>query len=215
MIERPALPAATAEARLIVVVRGRDADQYPALLDVLADAGIRSVELTMSTPGTLQALPALLDRYGERVDVGLGTVTTPGEIDAAAAAGAPYVVTPITRPDLLAAAAGHGLPIIPGGLTPSELHQGWAGGASAVKVFPASQVGPGYVADLHGPFPGMPLIPSGGVDLEAARAWLGAGAVAVSVGGPLLGDALRGGDRSALAERAGHFAEACASGGSA
>ena len=202
---RPRLPERTAAARLIVVIRGERADQYAPVLETLAGAGIRSVELTLSTPGTLDDLPSLLESFGERLDIGVGTVTAPEDLRTAAERGARYIVTPITRADLLEAADEVGIPIVPGGLTPSELHAGWAAGAAAVKVFPASVVGPGYVKDLRGPFPGIRVIPSGGVDLEAARAWLQAGAEAVSVGGPLLGDALRGGSLEELAERAVQF----------
>lgn len=205
LASRPSLPERTAAARLIVVIRGELADQYAPVLDALAGAGIRSVELTLSTPGTLDELPALLERFGDQLDIGIGTVTDPGDLRVAAERGAHYIVTPITRADLLEAAAEAGIPIVPGGLTPSELHAGWAAGAAAVKVFPASVVGPGYVKDLRGPFPGIRVIPSGGVDLEAARAWLQAGAEAVSVGGPLLGDALKGGSLEALADRAVQF----------
>ncbi|MDN6329312.1 MAG: bifunctional 4-hydroxy-2-oxoglutarate aldolase/2-dehydro-3-deoxy-phosphogluconate aldolase [Brachybacterium sp.] len=202
---RPSLPERTAAARLIVVIRGERAAQYAPVLDTLASAGIRSVELTLSTPGTLEELPALLAQFGERMDIGIGTVTDPADLRTAAEHGAHYIVTPITRTDLLDAAAGAGIAIVPGGLTPSELHAGWSAGAAAVKVFPASVVGPGYVKDLRGPFPGIRVIPSGGVDLEAAAAWLQAGAEAVSVGGPLVGDALKGGSLEALAERAAQF----------
>lgn len=202
---RPALPERTAAARLIVVIRGERADQYAPVLETLAGAGIRSVELTLSTPGTLEELPVLLERFGDRLDIGIGTVTDPADLRIAAERGAHYIVTPITRTDLVDAAAEAGIAIVPGGLTPSELHAGWAAGAAAVKVFPASVVGPGYLKDLRGPFPGIRVVPSGGVDLEAARTWLQAGAEAVSVGGPLLGDALRGGSLEALAERAAQF----------
>ena len=203
--ERATLPERTAEARLIVVIRGQRADQYAPVLETLAGAGIRSVELTLSTPGTLEELPVLQDRFGEQLDLGIGTITEPDQLRTAAERGARYAVTPITRTDLLQAAAETGLPLIPGGLTPSELHAGWAAGAAAVKVFPASVVGPGYVKDLRGPFPGIKVIPSGGVDLAAAEAWLQAGAEAVSVGGPLLGDALTGGSLEELADRAARF----------
>ncbi|MGO2048378.1 bifunctional 4-hydroxy-2-oxoglutarate aldolase/2-dehydro-3-deoxy-phosphogluconate aldolase [Brachybacterium tyrofermentans] len=204
-IERPTLPERTAAARLIVVIRGERADQYAPVLETLAGAGIRSVELTLSTPGTLDELPGLLERFGDQLDIGIGTVTDPDDLRRAAELGAHYIVTPITRADLLDAATEAGIAIVPGGLTPSELHTGWAAGAAAVKVFPASVVGPGYLKDLRGPFPGIRVIPSGGVDLEAAGAWLQAGADAVSVGGPLLGDALKGGDLGALADRAAQF----------
>lgn len=202
---RPSLPERTAASRLVVVIRGERAQQYAPVLETLAGAGIRSVELTLSTPGTLEELPSLLEDFGDRMDIGIGTVTDPADLATAAERGAHYIVTPITRADLLEAAATAGIRLVPGGLTPSELHAGWAAGAAAVKVFPASVVGPGYIKDLRGPFPGLKVIPSGGVDLEAAGAWLRAGAEAVSVGGPLLGDALRGGSLDALAERAAQF----------
>lgn len=203
--DRPSLPERTAAARLIVVIRGERADQYAPVLETLAGAGIRSVELTLSTPGTLDELPTLLERFGDRLDIGIGTVTDPDDLRLAAERGAHYIVTPITRADLLDAASDAGIAIVPGGLTPSELHAGWAAGAAAVKVFPSSIVGPGYLKDLRGPFPGIRVIPSGGVDLEAAATWLRAGADAVSVGGPLLGDALKGGSLDDLADRAARF----------
>lgn len=203
------LPARTAASRLVVVIRGEHASQYGPIVQTLADAGVRSVELTLSTPGTLEALPALAETVGDDVDVAIGTITTPDQLTRAAERGARYVVTPVTRPELLDAAQHAHIAIIPGGLTPTELHEGWAAGAAAVKVFPASVVGPGYVKDLRGPFPDIRVIPSGGVDLDAATAWLDAGAEAVSVGGPLLGDALRGGSLDALAERARAFVAAC------
>jgi 2-dehydro-3-deoxyphosphogluconate aldolase / (4S)-4-hydroxy-2-oxoglutarate aldolase len=101
------------------------------------------------------------------------------------------------------------VPIVPGGLTPTELFASWSAGAAAVKIFPANQVGPGYLKDLRGPFPGIAAVPSGGVDLLGAKAWLEAGAAAVSVGGPLLGDALRGGDLDALRDRTTAFVATC------
>ena len=91
--------------------------------------------------------------------------------------------------------------VFPGGLTPTELAAGWDAGATAVKIFPAQTVGAGYLKHLRGPFPDLQAVPSGGVDLDASREWLAAGAVAVSIGGPLLGDALKGGDLPALRDR--------------
>ncbi|WP_245822391.1 bifunctional 4-hydroxy-2-oxoglutarate aldolase/2-dehydro-3-deoxy-phosphogluconate aldolase [Brachybacterium avium] len=159
---RPSLPERTAAARLIVVIRGERAEQYAPVLEALADAGIRSVELTLSTPGTLAELARLHERFGTRMDIGVGTVTDPADLRTAAAHGADFIVTPITRADLLDEAAAAGIPIVPGGLTPSELHAGWSAGAAAVKVFPASVVGPGYVKDLRGPSPASGWSPRAG-----------------------------------------------------
>ncbi|MFG6444118.1 bifunctional 4-hydroxy-2-oxoglutarate aldolase/2-dehydro-3-deoxy-phosphogluconate aldolase [Microbacterium sp. P07] len=209
---RLALPSHTVRSRLIVVVRAASADDYDGVLDTLLDAGVRSVELTLTTPGTLERLPALVARHGDAIDLGVGTVVDAAQLSRAVDAGAGYLVTPVTSPALVAQAVAAGVAIVPGGLTPTELFSSWSAGASAVKVFPAGQVTPDYVKDLRGPFPEIDVVPSGGVDLEGAAAWLRAGAVAVSVGGPLLGDALRGGDRGALRARAEAFVDVCAGG---
>ncbi|GAA1726173.1 bifunctional 4-hydroxy-2-oxoglutarate aldolase/2-dehydro-3-deoxy-phosphogluconate aldolase [Brachybacterium phenoliresistens] len=208
MTTRIPIPQLTAASGLVVVVRGSDAAQYPVVIDTLAEAGVRSVELTLSTPKTLDVLPTLVERYAASVDVGVGTVTSHPQLLRALDGGARYIVTPVTDPSLVETSIASGVPILPGGLTPTELFSSWSAGASAVKVFPAGLVGPGYVKDLRGPFPDIEVVPSGGVDLEAARAWLAAGAAAVSVGGPLLGDALKGGSMTELAARARDFVAA-------
>ncbi|MCG7417114.1 MULTISPECIES: bifunctional 4-hydroxy-2-oxoglutarate aldolase/2-dehydro-3-deoxy-phosphogluconate aldolase [Microbacterium] len=205
-----ALPARTLASRLVVVARAARAEDYAPVLDTLAEAGIRSVELTLTTPGTFDRFADLRSRFGDALDLGIGTVTTPAQLERAIEVGAEYVVTPITSAALVERAVAAGMPIVPGGLTPTELFASWSAGASAVKIFPAGQVGPGYLSDLRGPFPDIAVVPSGGVDAEGAAAWLAAGAVAVSVGGPLLGDAFRGGDRAGLRARAARFVDVCA-----
>ena len=212
-VTRLRLPVRTARARLIVVARAQDAHDYTRVLAALIESGIRSIELTLTTPGTIDWLPEIVARFGADADIGVGTVTEEAQLRAAIGAGAQYIVTPVTDPRLVAVSTDLGVPIVPGGLTPTELHASWRAGASAVKVFPASQVTPGYVKDLRGPFPGIEVVPSGGIDLAGAADWLEAGAAAVSVGGPLLGDAFRGGELDELRERAASFVDACARGG--
>ncbi|GEB45378.1 2-keto-3-deoxy-phosphogluconate aldolase [Microbacterium testaceum] len=204
------LPLRTLSSKLVVVARASAAADYGAVLDALAEGGIRSVEVTLTTPGTFDAFASLRAAFGDTLDLGIGTVTTLGQLERAIEVGADYVVTPITSSALVERAVDAGIPIIPGGLTPTELFASWSAGASAVKVFPAGQVGPGYLKDLRGPFPDIAVVPSGGVDADSAAAWLAAGAVAVSVGGPLLGDAFRGGDLGALRDRAERFVAVCA-----
>jgi len=202
------LPSRTVSSKLVVVARASAASDYAPVLASLAEAGVRSVELTLTTPGTFDAFADLRSSFDG--DLGIGTVTNLDQLERAIAVGADYVVTPITSTVLVERAVAAGMPIVPGGLTPTELFASWAVGASAVKVFPAGQVGPGYLKDLRGPFPDIAVVPSGGVDADNAAAWLAAGAVAVSVGGPLLGDAFRGGDLGALRERAERFVAVCA-----
>lgn len=205
-MKRRPLPRVTADGRIIAVMRAASSAVYPRLIEALAAGGVRSVELTLTTPGTLDALPGLVDEWGATVDIGIGTATSPADVRAAADGGASYLVTPHTDPAVLAACGEAGVPFLPGGLTPTELRAGWDAGATAVKVFPAGQVGPGYLRELRGPFPDIDVVPSGGVDLETGRRWLEAGAMAISVGGPLLQDVETTQDFRALRRRAEAFA---------
>lgn len=187
---------------VIAVLRARHAEECRPIIHALVKGGIRSIELTLSTGGVFDGLPSFSKEYGDEVEIGVGTVTSMVEAERSLEAGARFLVTPITDPDLIAVGVRENVPVFPGGLTPTELFQGWKAGACAVKVFPASVVGPGYVSQLRGPFPGIEIIPSGGVAIGEAAAWIRAGAMAVSLGGPLLGDAFDGGSLQGLTERA-------------
>jgi 2-dehydro-3-deoxyphosphogluconate aldolase/(4S)-4-hydroxy-2-oxoglutarate aldolase len=158
--------------------------------------------LTLSTTGVIDRFIEFRERWGDGIDLGIGTVVEPGQCRDALDVGARFIVTPTMEVDVVRACVAAGRPVIPGGLTPTEVERGWRLGATAVKIFPAAVVGPGYVAHLRGPFPDMQVIPSGGVSLDDIVPWLRAGAMAVSVGGPLIGDAFSGGNLGALTERA-------------
>lgn len=202
MSDRQSLPATLRTSPVVAVLRAARAEDYVPVVDALLRGGVRHIEVTLSTPGTLDAVPGLLDRFGAEARIGVGTVTSSAQAHRAAEAGAQFLVTPTTDPDVIDTAIADGLPVFPGGFTPTELHAGWARGAAAVKIFPASRLGPGYLADLRGPFPGIEAIPSGGVGFDEAIAWLRAGACAVSLGGPLLKDAFQGGDPARVMRRA-------------
>lgn len=183
-------------------MRAHHATAYAPVIEALLDGGVLSIELTLSTPGVFEELPRLQERFGDGAEFGVGTIITVAEALRAIEAGAQYLVTPLTNPAIIAVAVEHGVAVFPGGLTPTELFSGWSEGATAVKVFPASVFGPGYVSMLRGPFPGIEVVPSGGVGIADAAAWISAGALAVSLGGPLIGDAFHGGDLKQLSERA-------------
>ena len=201
-LRRPA-PSAILQANPVVaVLRAGHAREYAPVIAALADGGVRSIELTLSTAGVFELLPGLIRDFGDQVEIGVGTVTAETEAGEALDAGARFLVTPVTNSAIVRAAAERGIPVFPGGLTPTELFTGWRAGATAVKIFPASTVGPGYIAQLRGPFPELAVIPSGGVAIEDAPGWIRAGALAVSLGGPLIGDAFNGGDLSELTRRA-------------
>ncbi|MBB5633706.1 2-dehydro-3-deoxyphosphogluconate aldolase/(4S)-4-hydroxy-2-oxoglutarate aldolase [Cryobacterium mesophilum] len=196
-------PSATLrDTPIIAVLRAKDAADYGPVVDTLAENGIRSIELTLSTPNTIELLPRLDAHAGPGIEIGVGTITDLDQAQRAIDAGAAYLVTPVVNVEVIALALRHGLPVYPGGLTPTELQSAWQAGATAVKIFPAETVGPQYGNHLRGPFPELRFVPSGGVLLDDVPAWLSAGATAVSLGGPLIGDALSGGSLEALAERA-------------
>ena len=199
---RPAPSSILLENPVVAVLRARHADEYAPVISALAEGGVRSIELTLSTAGVFDLLPALIRDFGDDVEIGVGTITTTAEAEQALDSGARFLVTPVTDSYIVRAAVARGVPVFPGGLTPTELLSGWRAGATAVKVFPASTVGPGYISQLRGPFPEIQVIPSGGVGIDDAAAWISAGAMAVSLGGPLLGDAFRGGDLGQLTARA-------------
>ncbi|UKA53853.1 bifunctional 4-hydroxy-2-oxoglutarate aldolase/2-dehydro-3-deoxy-phosphogluconate aldolase [Arthrobacter sp. FW305-BF8] len=201
-VARPAPSATLRDTRAVAVLRARHASDYAPVIEALQRGGVLSIELTLSTPGVWEELPLLRERFGHSLEIGVGTVTAAAEAETALDLGAAYIVTPVTDPGVIDACVRRGVPVFPGGLTPTELHTGWKLGATAVKIFPASTVGAGYVSQLRGPFPDIEVMPSGGVNIEDVPAWISAGALAVSLGGPLLGDAFKGGDLQDLTARA-------------
>lgn len=193
--------------RIIAVLRADHASAYRSVVRTLVESGIREIELTLTTPDTLRHVRSLIDEFGESASIGVGTVTDEELTRRALDAGAQFLVTPglvVGAPPL---AVRHGVPTIMGALTPTEVVAAMNAGAAAVKIFPASAVGPGYLRQLRGPFPSLVAIPSGGVDIADADGWFAAGAVAVSMGGPLIGDALEGGSLAELRKRAALLVE--------
>jgi len=172
-----------AATRAVSVVRTRELADAAALVRALVAGGIPVVELTFTIPNLLDHLPAATSVEG--AVVGAGTVRTAIDARRAVEAGARFLVTPAVVPETAQIVeAGHtaGVPVIIGALTPSEVATADALGADIVKIFPARAFGPRYLRDLAGPFPGISLLPSGGVNAENARDFLDAGAIAVSAG---------------------------------
>ena len=191
------------EARAVAVVRARDGEEALHIVDALANAGLRAIELTFTTPGVAAAIAEARSRLDDDTLLGAGTITTAAEAEAAAAAGADFLVSPHLDPPLLERMLATGLLAIPGTLTPSEIGAALRIGAPAVKLFPAATVGVPYLRALFGPFPDLQVMPTGGVTIADARAWLDAGAVAVGLGGELLPKALReAGDWDAITDNA-------------
>lgn len=202
-LRRVPLSGALQRTRIIAVLSANDPSRLDAAADVLVANGIRCLELGLPARGALDAVERLAARLPDEVDVGLGTVLTPREAVRAADAGARFIGSPHTASDVIHAARNLGLASHPGALTPSEIHLSWRAGASAVTLFPAGPLGAGYLAAVLATLPNIGLMAAGAIGLGDTAGWLAAGAVAVVLGGALLGDALSpDGNLEALAERA-------------
>jgi 2-dehydro-3-deoxyphosphogluconate aldolase / (4S)-4-hydroxy-2-oxoglutarate aldolase len=191
MSARPALPPGLHEGGVVAIGRRLDARRVAAIADGLLDGGVRAFELTLNDPEA-EALAAIeiaaRHAEGSALTIGAGTVLTIDAAERAVSAGARFLVMPHTDPGLVAWAAERGVPCVPGALTPTEILAAWRAGAAAVKLFPASVAGPAFVREFRGPFPDIPLVPTGGVTLETAPGFIRAGALAVGLGGWLTGD---------------------------
>lgn len=164
----------------------------------LIDAGITLLEVSLTTPRAFDAIAAITHFAP---DVGAGTVLTAEDAARAGQAGARFLVTPtVPSAEILA----HGLPVLAGAFTPTEILRAYQAGAAAVKVFPAGVLGPQYVAAVRAPLPEIPLVAVGSIALEEVGAYLQAGAVAVGLGNPLVGDL------DAIPERAARLREVLA-----
>jgi 2-dehydro-3-deoxyphosphogluconate aldolase/(4S)-4-hydroxy-2-oxoglutarate aldolase len=191
MTDRPAIPAQILEGRVIAIGRRVPAPLVPRLAAALVAGGVAAVELTLNEPEldalrSIAALAGVADGMGALV--GAGTVLSTDAAQRALDAGARFIVTPVVDAGLIAWCARRAVPCFPGALTPTEILAAWSAGASAVKLFPAVTVGPGYLAQLRGPLPQVPMVPTGGVSAETAGEWMAGGAIALGMGGWLIGD---------------------------
>lgn len=198
------------DAGLIAVLRADDSRHLPGIAHALVEAGITAIEVTLTTPGAVAVLAELARDFDDAAIVGAGTVLTVEQAEQCVAAGAHFLVSPAVSPEVMDVARAAGLVPLPGTFTPTEILAAQRTGARAVKLFPASVVGPAIVPALHGPFPDVAIIPTGGVGIGDIGDWIGAGAAAVGLGGSLLGSAVHDGADAALRERARRAADALA-----
>ncbi|AZM74012.1 bifunctional 4-hydroxy-2-oxoglutarate aldolase/2-dehydro-3-deoxy-phosphogluconate aldolase [Streptomyces sp. KPB2] len=199
------LRATLAAHRLVAIVRGDDADAALRTVLTLAEEGLELIEVSLTGKDALRVVERARAALGPDRPLGAGTVLTADDAVAAHRAGADFAVTPGLGEGVVAARE-LGMPVLAGVMTPTDVITARTLGAAALKIFPAAQAGgPAYVKALRGPFPHETLVPVGGVDEAAARAYLAAGATAVGVGSPLIGDAADGGSLDALRTRARAF----------
>ncbi|MFE0750081.1 bifunctional 4-hydroxy-2-oxoglutarate aldolase/2-dehydro-3-deoxy-phosphogluconate aldolase [Gordonia sp. NPDC058843] len=193
--------------RLLGIVRGTDPGASVRTALTLFDEGIRIIEVSLTTVDAFAVIEEIARATDSTCLLGAGTALSRESVRRAADAGAGFILTPALS-EGVDEAVELGLPVIPGALTPTEVHAAAQLGAAAVKVFPANAFPHRYIADLRQPFPGIDLLPVGGVGLEDVPRYFAHGAIGLGIGSPLCGDAPNGGDLTLLRDRARAFVAA-------
>ena len=172
---------------LIPVIRVSSAQEAVDVADAIKEGGVTLIEITMSVPGAIDTIKELTRKYKDEIIMGAGTILDPETARAALLAGAQFIVTPTLNLDVIQLAHRYSAVVVPGAMTPTEILTAWNAGADMVKVFPAAQLGgPEYLKALRGPLPQILLVPTGGVNLQNAGAFIKAGAAALGAGGELV-----------------------------
>ena len=174
------------ESGIVAVVRSQDSQQLVDVVRALADGGVTVAEITMTVPGALDVVREVRQALGDRVLLGAGTILDPETARATRLAGAEYIVSPTLNFEVIKLCQRYDKLVMPGAFTPTEILAAWEAGADIVKVFPADIVGPAFFKALRGPLPQIRLMPTGGVDLTTAAAFLKAGACCLGVGSQLV-----------------------------
>lgn len=190
-------------SKVVAVIRMKESAKLARVAAALLEGGIKALEVTMTVPGAAAVIREMAKAKAPGTLVGAGTVLDARAADEVIDAGADFVVSPVTDMEMIEVCRRAAVLVAPGAFSPTEIAAAWTAGADIVKVFPATSLGPQFFRDMRGPFPDIRLMPTGGVTLDNARAFLEAGACCVGIGTALLDiRMIEEGDWTALADRA-------------
>jgi 2-dehydro-3-deoxyphosphogluconate aldolase/(4S)-4-hydroxy-2-oxoglutarate aldolase len=170
---------------IVGIIRGLSPDDIHQILPVYREAGLTTIEVTMNTEGAEAIIQNAVKHHSEGLNIGAGTVCTLDDLDKALNAGAQFIVTPVLDKKVIKACVKRGVPIFPGAFTPSEIYKAWSLGASMVKIYPATSLGPDYVKDIKAPLDQLRLMPTGGISRDNMAAYFKAGADGLGIGSHL------------------------------
>jgi 2-dehydro-3-deoxyphosphogluconate aldolase/(4S)-4-hydroxy-2-oxoglutarate aldolase len=174
------------DSGIIAVLRQVPQEQSETLAQSLIEGGVTALEVTVDTPGAFETIKRLSDTFGDRAVIGAGTVLDAESARLAILNGADFVFSPSLHQDVIRMALRYGKAAVPGVMSPTEMITAMEWGADMVKIFPAAALGPRYIKDVKAPLPHVPLIPTGGVNLDNIASFFEAGASAVGIGGNLV-----------------------------
>lgn len=196
------------ESGVVAVIRAESKDQGIKIIDAVKKGGIKALEITMTVPGAVDIIKELSELYkDEDVIIGAGTVLDPETARACILAGAKYIVSPSFNADTVKLCNRYRIPVMPGVMTVKEAVEALELGVEIIKVFPGNAFGPSIISAFKGPLPQANFMPTGGVNLENAKDWINAGAVAIGTGGDLTKGA-KTGNYELVTETAAKFVEA-------
>jgi len=196
---------------VVAIIRADSSEQLIDASRALIEGGVSGIEITMTTPNALKVIADLCRTFGDKILAGVGSVLDPKTAEAAIAAGAKYVITPVLKPEVIAFCNRANKPIFAGCYTPTEAQTAHELGADFIKIFPADGLGPAYIRAIRGPLPHLRIVPTGGVDVNTAGDFIKAGCVAVAAGSSLVNkDILKSKDWAKLTDLASQFIAAVA-----
>ena len=170
---------------IVGIIRNLSFDTIEKILPIYLSAGLTTIEITMNTQAAEEIIRFAADKYKGQLNVGAGTVCNADELDMAIRAGSQFIVTPILDPDVVRTCVSKNIPVFPGAYTPTEIYQAWKLGASMVKVYPATSLGPEYIKDVKAPLNKIKLMPTGGINLDNIQTFIKAGADGLGIGSQL------------------------------
>ncbi len=170
---------------VVGIIRGLSVDEIEFVLPIYKEAGFTTIEITLNTPEALSVISSLANQYNGELNVGAGTVCSLDDLAAAVNAGANFIVTPIFKAEVVKKCVSMEVPIFPGAFSPTEIYEAWELGASMVKLYPASVVGPAYVSSVLAPLNKVKIMPTGGIHLSNMLAFMKAGATSLGIGSEL------------------------------
>tara|TARA_R110002020_G_scaffold413245_1_gene622927 strand:- start:42 stop:689 length:648 start_codon:yes stop_codon:yes gene_type:complete len=172
-------------APIVGIIRGQSLDAVLKITEAYQDAGLTTLEVTMNTPGAASMISTLRGEF-PALNIGAGTVCNLTELREGIDAGAQFIVTPIIYDLVIEHAVNENIPVFPGAFSPTEIYKAWTLGASAVKLFPATQLGVQFIKDVLGPLDQVKLLPTGGVSKANIKSFFEAGSYGVGMGSSLI-----------------------------